>query len=108
MLPQPGAVVALLGARVRERAVALEHAVLLDHDPAVVAAQLRAEALEVDVALAERAEQAAAPGADHVGALFADPLEDLHPRVLEVDRADPLPPVAQALDRVAARDREVA
>ena len=74
MLPQPLAVAHLLRARAVERAAVLEHAVLLDHDPAVVAArrQLGAEAVEVDVALAEGAEEAAPPGGEAVGALTVD------------------------------------
>ena len=88
----------------------VEHAVLLDDDPAVVAAPRRARAqkrVEVHVAVAEGAEQAAPPGGQRVGALGLDAREHVEPDVLDVDRADPLAPVGERLDRVAAGDRDV-
>jgi hypothetical protein len=79
VLPQPLAVRYLVGRGLVERGVVGEDAVLLDDDPAVVGAlaQLGDERVEVDVPFPERAEQAAPPGRQRVGALGFHAVEDL-------------------------------
>src|SRR5829696_2564542 len=99
VLAQPVAVADLLGGGARERAAVLQHAVLLDDHPAVVAPvrERAAEALEVDVALAQAAEQPAAPRRERVGALGLDPFEHPEPDVLDVHGADPVAPAPERL-----------
>src|SRR5688500_1692638 len=90
MLAQPVAVPRLLGRGSGECAAALQHAILLDDDPTVVAAsrERRAEALHVGISLAQAAEEAAPPGRQRVRALSLDALEHVEPDVLDVDGAD--------------------
>jgi len=97
MLAQPVTVTSLLGGGRGEPATVLEHAVLLDDDPAVVATirERRAEALHVGVSLAQDAEEAAPPRGKRVRALGLDALEHVEPDVLEVHGADPLAPVGE-------------
>ena len=85
-----------------------QHAVLFDDHPAVVVAQCRAERGEVDVAVAERAEHAAPPRGERVGPLGLDRGDDVQPRVLDVDGADPVAPVGEGGQRVAAGDEQMA
>src|SRR4051812_18459717 len=110
MLAQPVTVTSLLGGGRGKRATVREHAVLLDDDPAVVAAirERLAEALHVGVSLAQAAEEAAPPRGKRVRALGLDALEHVEPDVLDVHGPDPLAPVGERLDRVAAGDRDVA
>ena len=56
----------------------------------------RQNAVEVDVALPERAEQPAPPGGQRVGALGLHAREHVEPHVLDVDGLDPVAPVARA------------
>ena len=84
--------------------------VLLDDEPALVAAggELVEEGSQVDVASAELGEDAAAPRLGHVGPVGEHALEDVAAVVLHVHVRDPLAPVPQTLDRIAAAEREVA
>ena len=94
----------------RERLVGPEHAILLDDDPAVVAApQELVEALaDVGVALTERAEDAALPGRDQVAALGAHLGEPAHVDVLHVDVVHKAAVLLEEAERIAAAERGVA
>src|SRR5439155_6327617 len=94
----------------RKRLVLTRDPILFDADPALVAdpGQLGEEALQIDVAAAELAEDPAPPGLERVGAIADDAAEDVRPHVLDVHVGDARAPVAQRLDRIAAADQEMA
>ena len=74
------------------------------HEPARVAVELGENAVEVDVARTELAEDAGAP---RLGPVGAPSRSDVEPHVLDDAVVDPLAPVAQRADGVAAAERQV-
>src|SRR2546426_1881163 len=84
--------------------------VLLHHDPASIPAphELRGDALEVHVALAELAEDAVLDRLHRIPALAPRPGGDFRIVVLEVDVPDPVGMPPHALDRVAPSEPVVA
>ena len=110
MLAEPCAIPHLRLGRLGDHLVGSRDPVLLDDDPPVVAdvAERAEEPWEVDVALAELAEDPAPPGLDHVGSVRDDLAQHVHPDVFDVDVVHARAPVVERLDRVRAADQEVA
>ena len=96
--------------RVVERLAGRQHAVLLDHDPGVVAAgeQLLQAVVDARAAAAELAEHAGRPGLLHARALLVQTGEQIEVDVLEVHVVDELAGLAQERQRIAAAEGRVA